>query len=70
VVIVTILLGVNLQQRGDGKGQQWRGIDYALTEEGNDIVIVGRGITSASDVKGEAQRYQQAAWAEMEAREK
>ncbi|KAI6190668.1 Uridine 5'-monophosphate synthase [Aphelenchoides bicaudatus] len=62
--------GVNLQQRSDGKGQQWRGVDDALTQDGNDIIIVGRGITAASDVKAEAQRYQQAAWAELEAREK
>ncbi|KAI6215791.1 Uridine 5'-monophosphate synthase [Aphelenchoides besseyi] len=61
--------GVNLSQSTDGKGQQWRGVKEAIVDDGNDIVIVGRGITNAKDIKAEAQRYQEAAWTALQSRE-
>ncbi|KAI6189123.1 hypothetical protein M3Y98_00428600 [Aphelenchoides besseyi] len=61
--------GVNLSQSTDGKGQHWRGVKEAIVDDGNDIVIVGRGITNAKDIKAEAKRYQEAAWATLQSRE-
>lgn len=64
-----MILGVNLEQTTDGKGQQWRGVEDAIRRDGNDIVIVGRGITNATDPKSEAERYQKAAWQAILSRE-
>uniref|UniRef100_A0A914D0Z9 Uridine 5'-monophosphate synthase n=1 Tax=Acrobeloides nanus TaxID=290746 RepID=A0A914D0Z9_9BILA len=57
--------GVNQEQRGDGAGQQWRSIQQAVTQDKNDIIIVGRAITSAQDVKAEAERYATAGWSSL-----
>lgn len=54
--------GVNMGNSSDGMGQCWRGPEQAVTEDGCDIVIVGRGITGAEDVGAEARRYAKAAW--------
>ncbi|KAI6207290.1 hypothetical protein M3Y99_01851200 [Aphelenchoides fujianensis] len=61
--------GVNLEKETDGKGQQWRSVQKAIVEDGNDIVIVGRGITEAKDPKAAAERYKKAAWKALESRE-
>jgi len=61
--------GVHFEQKTDGRGQQWRGVDEAIRRDGNDIVIVGRGITAATDPQSEAFRYQQAAWQAIQTRE-
>ena len=37
--------------------------------DGCDIVIVGRGITSATDVAAEARRYAQAGWESLTQRD-
>jgi orotidine-5'-phosphate decarboxylase len=34
----------------------------AVLERGADLIIVGRGITGASDPAGQAERYRQEAW--------
>jgi orotidine-5'-phosphate decarboxylase len=60
---------VNLQQSSDGKGQQWRGVEDAILRDGNDIMIVGRGITGALDIQAEAKRYQEAGWNALQTRE-
>jgi hypothetical protein len=62
-------LGVHLEKTTDGKGQQWRTVEDAIKRDGNDIVIVGRGIIGASNLGKEAARYQQAAWDAIQKRE-
>uniref|UniRef100_A0A915D799 Uridine 5'-monophosphate synthase n=1 Tax=Ditylenchus dipsaci TaxID=166011 RepID=A0A915D799_9BILA len=42
--------GVNLSCTEDGLGQQWRTVEQAVAVDGCDIIIVGRGISAASDV--------------------
>uniref|UniRef100_A0AC35TKS4 Uridine 5'-monophosphate synthase n=1 Tax=Rhabditophanes sp. KR3021 TaxID=114890 RepID=A0AC35TKS4_9BILA len=52
--------GVNLDVSSDGAGQQWRSIEKAIIEDGNDIIIVGRAITgaaSSSEIKKQLLRY-------------
>uniref|UniRef100_A0A1I7SBI6 Uridine 5'-monophosphate synthase n=1 Tax=Bursaphelenchus xylophilus TaxID=6326 RepID=A0A1I7SBI6_BURXY len=61
--------GVNLSAKSDGKGQNWRGIEEAIFDQGNDVIIVGRGITKAADPAAEAQKYAQAGWAALQKRE-
>uniref|UniRef100_A0A9J2Q253 Uridine 5'-monophosphate synthase n=2 Tax=Ascaris TaxID=6251 RepID=A0A9J2Q253_ASCLU len=54
--------GVNLDAASDGAGQQWRSVDKAISEQGNDIVIVGRAITDAADIHTQMRRYRDASW--------
>uniref|UniRef100_A0A0N4ZTC9 Uridine 5'-monophosphate synthase n=1 Tax=Parastrongyloides trichosuri TaxID=131310 RepID=A0A0N4ZTC9_PARTI len=57
--------GVNLDASTDGAGQQWRSIDKAILEDGNDIIIVGRAITGAGteeNIKKQAKRYKIEGW--------
>ncbi|CAD5226351.1 unnamed protein product [Bursaphelenchus okinawaensis] len=61
--------GVNLAAKSDGKGQNWRGIEEAIIDQGNDIIIVGRGITKASDPAAEAEKYAKAGWEALQKRQ-
>uniref|UniRef100_A0A0K0EML5 Uridine 5'-monophosphate synthase n=1 Tax=Strongyloides stercoralis TaxID=6248 RepID=A0A0K0EML5_STRER len=57
--------GVNLDATSDGAGQQWRSVEKAILEDGNDIIIVGRAITNAGsdeNVKKEVKRYKECGW--------
>ncbi|CEF62977.1 Uridine 5'-monophosphate synthase [Strongyloides ratti] len=57
--------GVNLNATSDGAGQQWRSIDKAIIDDGNDIIIVGRAITNAGpdeNIKKEVKRYKECGW--------
>ncbi|VDM44891.1 unnamed protein product [Toxocara canis] len=54
--------GVNLDAASDGAGQQWRSVDEAIGEQGNDIIIVGRAITNSADIHTQMRRYRDAAW--------
>ncbi|CAL2036421.1 unnamed protein product [Caenorhabditis brenneri] len=54
--------GVNLDAKSDSAGQQWRGVDQAIEIQQNDIVIVGRGVTSSSEPVQQLKRYRQIAW--------
>lgn len=45
--------GVNLQSKSDGKNQQWRTPEQ-IKEDGADIFIVGRGITSLPESEWES----------------
>ncbi|KAL2020763.1 hypothetical protein VTK56DRAFT_7961 [Thermocarpiscus australiensis] len=47
---------------GDGLGQQYNTPTKLISICGTDIVIVGRGITSAGDPQSEAERYRRKAW--------
>ena len=53
--------GVKLQAGGDGLGQQYITPEKAI-EDGNDIIIVGRGIIEADDPVGIASQYRDRAW--------
>ncbi|PIO74576.1 orotate phosphoribosyltransferase [Teladorsagia circumcincta] len=57
--------GVNLDSTSDNKGQQWRGVDEAVVRQQNDIVIVGRGVTSSANPIQELTRYREQAWAAL-----
>lgn len=65
--------GVELDVKGDAKGQQYRTPDQVIRESGCDVIIVGRGIYGAllqsgstddayQSVKEQAARYKQAGW--------
>ncbi|NXV79600.1 UMPS synthase, partial [Atlantisia rogersi] len=54
--------GVQLQAEGDNLGQKYRSPKEVISEKGSDIIIVGRGILSASDRLQEAEKYRKAAW--------
>ncbi len=60
--------GVNLSRGGDSLGQQYRTPEMAILDQGNDIVIVGRGIYEAADPAATAREYRQAAWNAYEKR--
>nr|CAD2190861.1 unnamed protein product [Meloidogyne enterolobii] len=54
--------GVSLNKSTDGKGQQWRGPEQAILNDGCDIIIVGRGITEAENIEEEIKKYREIAW--------
>lgn len=54
--------GVNLARAGDSLGQQYNTPEIVIGQNQSDVIIVGRGITEASDPKSEAIKYQQAGW--------
>ena len=54
--------GVNLDTKGDTRGQQYLTREKVINESGSDIEIVGRGILNAPDPAKEAERYQKAGW--------
>uniref|UniRef100_A0A8R1E3X4 Uridine 5'-monophosphate synthase n=1 Tax=Caenorhabditis japonica TaxID=281687 RepID=A0A8R1E3X4_CAEJA len=54
--------GVNLDAKTDSAGQQWRGVDEAIDVQQNDIIIVGRGVTSSSEPVQQLKRYRRIAW--------
>lgn len=54
--------GVNLDAKTDSAGQQWRGVDQAIDIQQNDIIIVGRGVTSSNEPVQQLKRYRQIAW--------
>jgi orotidine 5'-phosphate decarboxylase subfamily 1 len=53
--------GVNLEQTGDGMGQQYVGIEEAV-RGGSDAIIVGRGIYAADNPASKAKEYKEKAW--------
>ncbi len=66
--LLHITPGVNLTSEGDTRGQQYRTPEKAILSQGNDIVIVGRGIYEAQDPAATAQMYRLAAWKAYEKR--
>ncbi|XP_062463022.1 uridine 5'-monophosphate synthase [Pezoporus occidentalis] len=54
--------GVQLQTGGDNLGQKYLSPKEVIGEKGSDVIIVGRGILSASDRLQEAEKYRKAAW--------
>lgn len=59
--LLLITPGVALDIKGDAMGQQYR-TPKDVIAGGSDVIIVGRGITGADNVKQAAQRYQEAGW--------
>jgi orotidine-5'-phosphate decarboxylase len=58
---LTITPGVQMASKGDGLGQVYRD-PKEVVREGSDVIIVGRGITGAKDVKAAAALYQEQGW--------
>ncbi|CAG9532072.1 unnamed protein product [Cercopithifilaria johnstoni] len=54
--------GVHVDAMSDGIGQNWRSIEHAIGVDGNDIVVMGRAITSSVDITTQIRRYRDAAW--------
>ncbi|XP_044522665.1 uridine 5'-monophosphate synthase [Gracilinanus agilis] len=54
--------GVQLQAGGDNLGQQYKSPQEVIGKQGSDIIIVGRGILTASDHLEAAEMYRKAAW--------
>ncbi|NXC38296.1 UMPS synthase, partial [Penelope pileata] len=54
--------GVQLQPGGDNLGQKYLSPKEVISDKGSDIIIVGRGILSASDRLQQAEKYRKAAW--------
>lgn len=50
--------GVSIGSKGDSLGQSYSTPDDAV-KRGADVIIVGRGVTTASDVAAEAQKFQE-----------
>jgi len=58
---LTLTPGVQMASKGDSLGQVYREPRNVI-KEGSDVIIVGRGITGAKDVKVAAQLYQKEGW--------
>lgn len=54
--------GVQLSNTQDAFGQRYRDPIQAIQKEGNDLIIVGRGILNANDPLAKAEQYREAAW--------
>lgn len=54
--------GVNLENKGDGKGQQYNTPEYVFKNLHTDFMIVGRGIYKSEDAEKSALNYKIAGW--------
>lgn len=59
--------GVQLESKGDTQGQQYKTPEQVVAD-GADLIIVGRGITSAPDMKAAAEEYRSRGWQAYQAR--
>ena len=57
-----MFIGVKIQSGGDNLGQQYVTPETAICHRGADVIIVGRGITEATDMETAAQEYKQAGY--------
>lgn len=58
---LTVTPGVQISNRGDGLGQQYRD-PREVVKKGSDVIIVGRGITCAQDIQAAALLYKGHGW--------
>ncbi|KAM0713727.1 hypothetical protein Q7P37_010689 [Cladosporium fusiforme] len=65
---ITMTPGVQKVAGGDSKGQQYNTPHKVITENGADVIIVGRGIYGVVDRKREALEYRKQGWAAYEER--
>lgn len=65
---ITMTPGVQKVAGGDSKGQQYNTPLKVITENGADVIIVGRGIYGVADRKREALEYRKQGWAAYEER--
>jgi len=61
-VMIHMTPGVKLTEGTDGMGQQWITPEKIILEQGNDIIIAGRGVYQAPDPGAEAKKYRTAGW--------
>ena len=54
--------GVNLDSKGDDRGQQYNTPEYVFQKLGTDFVIVGRGIYKAENMEEAALTYKMTSW--------
>ncbi|MFH1291948.1 MAG: orotidine-5'-phosphate decarboxylase [bacterium] len=54
--------GVKMAVGEDDLGQQYNTPEKVITNQGSDIIIVGRGIYQADDPLAEAKKYREAGW--------
>ncbi|TWP30869.1 orotate phosphoribosyltransferase [Apibacter muscae] len=59
--------GVNLDSKGDSKGQQFNTPEKVFREYYTDFIIVGRGIYKSANPVEEAQKYREEGWRSYEA---
>lgn len=59
---LTCTPGVKINDAGDKLGQQYNTPENVILKNNSDIIIVGRGITRATNPKQEAEKYQRLAW--------
>ena len=61
-MMVVTQFGVNLENKGDGKGQQYNTPEYVFKNLHTDFMIVGRGIYKSEDAEKSALNYKIAGW--------
>lgn len=60
--LIHMMPGVQFNSNGDDLGQHYISPECAITQNGSDILIVGRGIYQADNPAASAQHYRKAAW--------
>lgn len=60
--LIQLTPGVQFNSSGDGLGQHYISPERAITQNGTDIIIVGRGIYQASNPAASAQQYRTSGW--------
>lgn len=66
--LIQMTPGVSLSAEGDSLGQRYASPSVAVLDRGADIIIVGRGVTQASDRVAAAKQYQELAYEAYEQR--